>query len=249
MSQISSFLVAVFAAFLVGCTSVNPSNELFEQLSKNFDESVLIEFKSSNVDSNGFPLRLIEFGGIDTNSELGKKITAFLNNGTYVEDSSFSTIYLKVNLHFYLNDRLNDSIEIRQLSEGIYDNYWKLRRERYQLENDRIAKKNYQSIGIGDTVELVLPVSSNFGRRSTFYTKGYPYSINYNFVGDSLWLKGELLSKGFEELTNGELDSNSLTFLFELIEVGDTSVEFMYRKCRIGEEFELDLQSYGRLIN
>ncbi len=244
------FAVGLFL-FLFSCTNNDQDKELeivFEKMADKINPEKLNSFKLATFDSTCKTLEMISTEIDLTCKDISKikKLSAYLDSIPRLMDSTTRKTYLTVAFHEYLNGGDIHGDEFKNKFESALTFQADKTIRAYAYENERIARKNYETVNIGDSLSLVLPVDNNFGHPFTFFKLGYPYSNDYSTsADDTLILKGVLIDKFPGENKGLTLDSTCLSFKVKIIEVSDTSVQIGNKN---GNQFSFCLQLYGRHI-
>ncbi|CAN5281479.1 hypothetical protein BH09BAC5_BH09BAC5_08890 [soil metagenome] len=248
-------LLFMFMFILPSCSKHDQKSELenvFEKWTERTDKLKLNSFKSSPIDSTGKNLEIVAtiidsiYKDISQNAKLNMYVDSVFSCEIYDR-----RIRLGIAFHTYLNggDILGPEVLSKSEDIMVYNVCKKI--ERNEVENEKIAIGNYQSIKIGDSLSLIFPVKNNYGHQCTFFYNGYPYSYDYSQADDSLTLKVILAGKFRGGIMQSSIDSTSLYFKVQIVQLGDTNVRILSsdKKYRVGEQFDFCLQSYGRIIN
>jgi len=223
---------------------------IFENLKKNTAESILNNYKMSKVDScETIKMMSQKIDSVYQEIINKKKLYHFLDSILLTNSPLIKKMYLNVAFHTYLNGQdFTSQIAMEKLKEALNCDWVKIDKAN-TIENSRITKENFQSNNVGDTLSLIFPVEDNYGRKSTFFYSGYPYSNDYSTADDSLCLKVLLTSKSYLKLPDLNFDSTYFIFKVRIIELSDTNIEINSERYSIGDEFDFHLNFYGRGIN
>ena len=242
-----------FFSFLLSCGKKSEEPQLenvFENWAKRGDQAKLDLFKSSPVDDSGKALQLIAsvIDSIDKEISVSKKLNEQVDS-IFTWHRGTRKAHLGVAFHAYLNGDDIFSPEVMTKSRKIMQYYSYLEVKVDEIENERIARKNYASINVGDSFLLILPVKNKYGHSKIFFTMGYPNSNKYSFADDSLSMRLVLVDKLYGKKTDLSIDSTCLSFKGQIIELNNPNVEgWDGEKFKIGKQFDFCLQNYGRII-
>jgi len=130
--------------------------------------------------------------------------------------------------------------------------YQEKRRKKYneqERNNEKelasIIKNNDNKWMNKDTISILLQVKKVRGSRLIFYSD-YPYSLDYSYADDTLQLKGVIVEKLYE---TGSKDLFDLIFKIKVLELDNGLINSLdSENIKVGSNFNLHLESYGRLI-
>lgn len=239
--------------YLISCSRLDKQDEMqpfFESLSKQINSTKLDSFRRTSIDSS---CRAIEMISSDVDLVYVKMVK---NNilGQYL-DSLLATCnektqktYLTIAFHDYLNKSHLSEHDLKIRLDTVLNYKWEREKKLNAVENTRIAKENFQSINVGDSIFLNFPVENKGGRKSTFFYLGYPYSMKYSNADDSLQLKAVVIEKYIGDSKDVATEPPCRAFKIKIIDMSDTSIEIMNEKYTRGYIYNFCINDYGRII-
>jgi hypothetical protein len=253
--------VVICFLILFSCSNKKQSDlELFyEDYVHNINENKLQEFKSAKINSSGDVLNILEkeindmYSQIIKTDNINNFIDSILNKNIqirkYEEDKK---LFIGLAFHYYLNDEEIGSKKFTTQMIEILNYKSNFRDSINEIKNEEIATNNFSNISKSDSFNLIFPVEIKNGKKYTYFTEGYPYSLKYHSADDSVTMKVFLLDKYLGNYSDGTIDKNSLMFKVKVIQLSDTNVfDFVLaskNKFNIGGQFEFCVNDYGRII-
>jgi hypothetical protein len=237
--------------FFISCANNKTELErLFDEHMNLMGQEKVELFKSAKTDSS---CRILDVLSSEINSiyreilnrnDLNKSLESI----PLLKDSTNKKIYLTVSLHEYLKGGHLVSSEVEQEFKRVLHCYEDKIIMSNAIENERIARVNFETVFIGDTLSLVFPVDNNHGHPRTYFKGGYPYSNDYSQADDSLSLLVVLTDKFQGEKTGlSPINNSSLYFKVRIVATSNSNVEIRTGSMT-GNEFAFCLQFYGRVI-
>jgi len=145
--------------------------------------------------------------------------------------------YMIFDYHNYLTARKTMKEDGLKFIQRCNENYQKEIALEREIEYE-IIRKNINDFAVGDTVLMIVPFYSGEGNKKIIYNKSYPFTLNYQSLGDSLVIESIITNKiDCESITNEE-EAYAATFEMKIIN------EEEYHN--LGPTFKLPLKAYGR---
>lgn len=258
MKAIKIFLIILI---LVSCKNEKSPIEVFLYKFKNeVSSQELKELKTIPRDSifNDLSFLSEEFGNSFVNLS---KDSIGINNFLGVNDSfpERKNRLLLLALHSNLN---NNEIELGELKSTLKAHYIRKEDEREKKNKInyegllKVVKANDEKFKIGDTIKFLIPLQKKQGKKYTFFN-GYPTTLDYSHVKDTLVIEGVLSEKFYEKQSNPYPDRPipdpiDLTFKILITKMSDKDVSFLLthlnKSFKRGDYFPMNLGYYGRPI-
>ena len=245
----------------ISCKNQNsPIDVFYTELKKKVDDKELSELRKIPRDSLFKDLSFLSENFVDA-FENHSKDSIGINTFLEVNDSfpRKKTRLLLLALHSKLN---NQKVELQELESTLKEHYIRLENE-LEAKNRKIyereievVKENNDRFGIGDTIVFLIPIEEKHGKKHTFFN-GFPTTLDYSHIDDTLVIKGILEEKFYENQTNPYPerpipDPVDLTFKIKIMEMSDKEVNFEWthgkESFKVGEYFPMNLGYYGRPI-
>lgn len=239
---------------IMGCISDSSKlTSFFEELEESIGNELIInEIKTISKDSLRYILPVFEIESKQLIQKLHyeKELNGLMNPHLAKPFSSSRGEVLLFAFQKHLN-RENISlreiqIEIQEVKKNLKE---KMVKEEafYEKELNAIIRTNNLKWQEGDTLNLILQIQKEDNHNSIYY-RGYPQSLDYSSASDTLRMKGLLLNKHYP-VQNKMTDSVNLSFNLKILELSHTNVYNFAEPVKLGDDFVLSLEAYGRLID
>lgn len=223
---------------------------VFLKMVNSMDKRKLDQFKNSNFDSTCDLFQLIseEMTVVYKDVSKSKQLCECLDTIPLLRDSLNRITYLTVAFHDFLIGDCHIANKEEDQLRKILDLRWNCVLRENGTKNELLASRNFNSVKIGDSIVLILPVKREESAAYTFFKGGYPYSYDYSTADDSLIINVLVIDKFQGERTGlSPVNAKSLNFRVKIIKTSDSGVE-VRADDRSGDEFSFCLQLYGRKI-
>lgn len=231
----------------------NKLQEITDSITPNAAEKFIELDKKTIIESSLMTFSNLTFDSLLKDYYLKNKLTFFdeyFNELSIGEDVTYRVLFLKLSLHSYLKGEKIDEYQIINDVESFLGEL----KKSIQLEKDinnkvsvELSKFNDQTKKVGDKLSFCLPIRIEHGISSLFYFLGYPYANTYQYADDSVNIEAILTEKFFYE--NNYDDYSKLIFKCKIDRLDRDSIRHMGKYLEIGDTIELDLNSFGRLLN
>jgi len=139
-----------------------------------------------------------------------------------------------------LKIEVEERVEVRRIEE-------KEREVNNKLELKKIIEENNLNWHIGDTIDVIfkLDVEDDYGE---IYYNGYQYSLDFSLADDTLKMKGRIKEKYYDHGNSRVNKHLNLIFKLEVIALKSNKASNYSDIKKVGDDFLLHLESYGRSI-
>lgn len=243
----ATFTLKIFCIIILFSTSCVENNReinnLFNALEKQINnEKVLNHIKTFHQDSSNLLLPIFSPQYRDL-----KEVYFSIEEDTFTDSSLYSDEEIML---FAFQKYLNQQpIDLGVIQDEVKESKMRLKIKRdkkevlYKERLEEIIRTNNLKWQEGDTINVLLQVDNDSGYNSIYY-RSYPASLDYSFADDTLEMKG-LIKKKISPATTDYLD---IIFRLKILELNRPDVYNFAKKIKTGEEFDLHLESYARLI-
>lgn len=252
------FLIILFGIQISCETSSKPLNKFFNKFEEKIKNNIAFsKFKNAQKDSILFYSQNFteEFNELYKDSSYSKNIDKFLSKFEKSHDLETAENILIFAFHSSLN---NNNSNLNQVADYFFE---KNKREKNRInkeqqllddENLKIIQANNHKWETGDTLSIILPVRLDelTSNKSSYYSYGYPLTLDYSQADDTLKIKGILLNKSYESYSGlTSSDSMDLVFKLKITELSNTDYKILGKKYEVGNELRIPLRDYGRPID
>jgi len=249
LKLINLFLIALL--FFSCMQEKSPMETCFEKVQDNFEFQITLEhIKTAPTDSLFFfyPFFSQEYLKLQEETDCQIQITNWLDANLIKQHNSYREQILFIGFQKYLQEKKIDLKEIEVEIQKMEERKIEKAELQYQQLLD-IIEANDSNWKKGDTLNLVLQLSSHGDGKHIFFRR-YPASLDYSTADDTLKMRGILIDKIYKDeiISDSEInDYSKLKFRLKILSLNFDNV-FSAKKLKIGDEYDIGLKTYGRLI-
>lgn len=240
-------LIICFTFMVSACSWTNysyPLEDYYFDLKSIIPLTDIQKFKSQNIHSVDVSDSELQSYVLElTRSRLYKEdLKLFFASKNIAQISDAKISYIIYTFHYYLNnEKINEPFVLELVEKHVDDVRSKItaRNKMIELKSEEIVKSNCKQLELGDTLNIVLPIFDNEGKKTTRFVS-YPHSFDYSSFSDSILIQGIVVKIPFRE--EGLVDFLDM----RIIGLSHKDVKLNFEELKLDSTYKFHISAYHR---